>query len=261
MTFRWRRTIKTVNEGGTVTTNFLLTIDTSDSMNEDPGVPGFTSRLALEKAALINLLNSANVNEVFIVDFNSGAGNSGGWLGKAAAITFIQNLTASGLTNYDAGITDAETAFNSAPTHADQTLAYFLSDGVPNQPFFSVGITGGEVTTWETFLNDNHIAQSFAVGVGADATLGTLDPIAFPNGDPSNPIVLTDQSQLNATLTGSLPGTVSGNVITNDHFGADGPHGDGIVSITVTTGWSTPTMRPSIISPAAIRQSQAVRST
>src|SRR5262249_17862791 len=114
-----------VNEGGTGTTNFLLTIDVSASMNTELS-PGVT-RLDLEKAALINLLNSANVNEVFIVDFNTTTHDSGGWLNKADAITFIQNLIAVGFTNYDAGITDAESAFTFAHTGADQTLAYFLS--------------------------------------------------------------------------------------------------------------------------------------
>ena len=53
-------------------------------------------------------------------------------------------------------------------------------------------------------------------------------------------IVVTDQSQLSATLTGTLPGLTTGNVLTNDGFGADGPHTvgaahtfDGILSIKV----------------------------
>ena len=67
----------TVNEGGTASTNFVLIFDRSASMLEDPGVPGFATRFDLEKAAAINLLNSANVNQVFIVGFSSSASDSG----------------------------------------------------------------------------------------------------------------------------------------------------------------------------------------
>ena len=58
-------------------------------MSEDPGVPGFATRLALEKAAAINLLNSANVNQVFLVGFSDSASDSGGWVSKVQAINFI----------------------------------------------------------------------------------------------------------------------------------------------------------------------------
>ena len=84
----------TVNEGGAASTNFVLIFDRSASMLEDPGVPGFATRLDLEKAAAINLLNSANVNQVFIVGFNNTASNSGGWLSKVQAINFINFMTA-----------------------------------------------------------------------------------------------------------------------------------------------------------------------
>ena len=231
----------TVNEGGTASTNFVLILDRSASMLEDPGVPGFATRLALEKAAAINLLNSANVNQVFLVGFSDSASDSGGWVSKAQAIFFINNgLNAGGQTNYDAALTDAQTAFDYGHTNATQTLAYFLSDGEPNRPFGSVGIDVSEQTAWENFLNTNGVAEAFAVGIGNGATLSTLEPIAYPNGDPNNPIVLTDQSLLADTLIGGLPGVVDGNVLTTnsgsgvDGFGADGPGaGAGILSITV----------------------------
>lgn len=229
-----------VNEGGNSITDLLLMIDTSASMTENPGVPGFATRLDLEKAALINLLNSDNVDEVFIVNFNTSATNSGGWLSRADAITFINGLTASGLTNYDAALASAETAFTFAHTPADQTLSYFLSDGVPTWPLGSIGINASEQATWESFLTTNGIAESFAVGLGADANLNALQPVAFPNSDPNNPILLTDESLIVPTLPGLLPGTVTGNVLIDDSgsgvdgFGADGRGaGGGIVSITV----------------------------
>jgi hypothetical protein len=229
-----------VNEGGNSITDLMLIIDTSASMGENPGVPGFATRLDLEKAALINLINSDNVDEVFIVSFNTSATDSGGWLSKAAAITYINGLTAFGLTNYDDALAHAETAFTFAHTPADQTLSYFLSDGVPTWPFGSIGINASEQATWESFLTTNGIAKSFAVGLGPDANLNALQPVAFPNADPNNPILLTDESLIVPTLPGLLPGTVTGNVLIDDSgfgidgFGADGRGaGGGIVSITV----------------------------
>src|SRR5262249_1233826 len=47
--------IKAAVEGGTPSVNLVLIIDTSGSMGDDPGVPGFATRLALAKAAAINL--------------------------------------------------------------------------------------------------------------------------------------------------------------------------------------------------------------
>ena len=126
--------------------------------------------------------------------------------------------------------------------------------------FGSVGIDATEQTTWENFLNTNGVAEAFAVGIGNGATLSTLEPIAYPNGDPNNPVVLTDQSLLADTLIGGLPGTVDGNVLTTnsgfgvDGFGADGPGaGAGIVSITVD-GLRLRVRRPTMRSPWMARR-------
>ena len=89
----------------------------------------------LEKAAAINLLNSANVNRVFLVGFSDSASDSGGWLTKIQAINFINFMTPGGQTNYDAALTDAQTAFDFGHANATQTLADLLSDGEPNRPF------------------------------------------------------------------------------------------------------------------------------
>ena len=70
----------------------------------------------------------------------------------------------------------------------------------------SEGINANEQTAWENFLNTNGVAEAFAVGIGNGATLSTLELIAYPNGDPNNPVVLTDQSLLADTLIGGLPG-------------------------------------------------------
>ena len=61
-----------------------------------------------------------------------------------------------------------------------------------------------------------------SVGIGSGATESGLDPVAFPNDDPDNPIILTDEIDLLSTLIVPLPVAASGNVLDNDEFGADG---------------------------------------
>ena len=47
-------------------------------------------------------------------------------------------------------------------------------------------------------------------------------PVAYPNGDAQNPLVVTQPGELIDTLVGTVVNPVSGNVLTNDDFGADG---------------------------------------
>ena len=135
-------------------------------------------------------------------------------------------------------------------------MIYFLSDGEPTDPNSSVGINSTEEGNWITFLQSNNVEKVIAVGVGdLNATnAGRLEPIAWsstetqassitpPANDPNVLIIDdTDFTQLGATLSATLPNSLSGNVVTEstngaipDGFGADGPGaGAGILSITV----------------------------
>ena len=252
-----------VNEGGQVKVNLVLILDVSGSMVDDPGVPGFATRLDLAKAAAINLINTANVNQIMVVSFsdsadhNTEAGNV--WTSKLDAINYINGLSAGGNTHYNDAIDEVTGNWGAGPTAADQTPVYFLSDGVPKPA--SQGLDTTEETNWINFLNNpdgnagtsDAVTQAFGIGIGSGLSGGDkdqLEPIAWHPGeiagttssgasDP-NVIVVTDQSQLSATLTGTLPGLASGNVLANDAFGADGPHVvgaahafDGILSIKV----------------------------
>src|SRR5262249_3752292 len=118
-----------------------------------------------------------------------------------------------------------------------KTEIYFLSDGEPT-PGTGLSETG-TLGTWETFLQDpnNHIDTAYAVGIGGGITrTDALDEGAFPHNDPSNPLIVTDESQLLDTLTGTVANHTSGNVLTNDDFGADGKGngGVGLLSIQVS---------------------------
>ena len=193
-------------------------------MGDDPGVPGFSTRLELAQAALADLLNSANVNEVLIVTFSDNAQSLGWFDNVQDAIDAINDLNDGGSTNYDEALTDTIAAYNGdLPSTADSTVALFLSDGAPNEPDGDEGIDAGEQTQWENFLTANNIT-SFAVGVGDGVNVANLQPIAFPNGNPDNPIVVENEGDLSDTLTG-LISSADGNVIdgvVDDAFGADG---------------------------------------
>lgn len=229
-------------------TNLIIVFDRSGSMSNDPNVPGFSERIDLTRAALASLFNavgSQGTANVLVVDFALDAAISG-WMTIEEANAYLAGLEASGLTNYDAAIELAVTAFDlpGAPTIGDNVV-YFLSDGKPNRPSDSVGITGDEVTAWEKFLEANDM-PAFAVGIGNGVTESNLDPIAHDPTDPAGaantPILVTEESQLIDTLLGTLS-IFTGNILTGagnpdstpDSFGADGPGTPEITSVVLNS--------------------------
>ncbi len=234
-----------VDEGGQSSTNLVLILDVSRSMGDDPDGPGgFATRLDLAKAAAINLIDTANTNQVFVAQFSTDAANSG-WVSAADAITYINGLSLDASTNYDAALNEVMNNWGAGPTAATQTLAYFLSDGEPNEPSGSEGISTTEESDWYNFLSSHGVDQAFAIGVGAGLDSGgdeQLEPVAwtpgeavgdFTDGADPNVIVISgaNEADLVNTLVTVLPGTTSGNVLANDGFGADGL--GGILSIVV----------------------------
>jgi T1SS-143 domain-containing protein len=220
-----------VNEGQKPTMNVVFVIDNSGSMGSGAG-----SRMELAKAAAINLLNNSSVdfNQIMVVNFASTASNNTPiWADKADAIAYISGLSANDGTDYDAALAKVTSNWGSGPTPADQTVVYFISDGEPTEDngTGSVGIVGAEQTAWETFLASKGVAASYAVGISTSVNDTDLTPIAWAPGNPGlPPVIITSAGDLSTTLTGSLPGSVSGNILSNDGFGADGGH---IKSITV----------------------------
>lgn len=221
-----------VNEGQKPRMNVVFVIDTSGSMGSGAG-----SRMELAKSAAVTLLNNSSVdfNQIMVVSFASGASNNTPvWADKADAIAYINGLSADGNTDYDAALERVTTNWGSGPTAADQTVVYFISDGEPTDDngTGTVGIVGAEQTAWETFLADKGVAASYAVGISTGVNDADLTPIAWAPGNLGlPPVIITGGGDLSTTLTGSLPGSVSGNVLANgDGFGADTGH---IKSITV----------------------------
>ncbi len=234
-------------------TNLIVVFDRSDSMTEDPNVPGFSERIDLARAALADLFNavgSQGTVNLLVVDFASDAAISG-WMTIEQANAYLaglENPSEPGpSTNYDAAIELAMTAFDlpGAPTSGDN-IVHFLSDGKPNKPIDSVGISGDEVTAWQTFLDANNM-PAFVVGIGNGVTESNLDPIAHDPTDPAGaantPILVPDESQLFDILLGTLS-TFTGNILTGagnpdstpDSFGADGPGTPEITSVVMNSG-------------------------
>jgi len=221
-----------VNEGQKPTMNVVFVIDNSGSMGSGAG-----SRMELAKAAAINLLNNSSVdfNQIMVVNFASTASNNTPiWADKADAIAYISGLSATDGTDYDAALAKVTSNWGSGPTPADQTVVYFISDGEPTEDngTGSIGIVGAEQTAWETFLASKGVAASYAVGISTSVNDADLTPISWAPGNPGlPPVIITSAGDLSTTLTGSLPGSVSGNILSNgDGFGADGGY---IKSITV----------------------------
>jgi hypothetical protein len=229
-------------------TNLMIILDISGSMTTATGVGGM-SRLELAKASILELFEQydalGNV-KIKLITFSSSASNaSDGWVDIATAKNTLLDLAANGNTNYDDALNTASNAFGTSGKIAGaQNVSYFLSDGLPNTSTISgspnngfgnsSGIAGSETTAWTGFLNTNDI-KSYALGMGSGATQSALDPIAYDGtgtGADINGQVITDLSQLTATLVSTVDAQISGNIATNDlgGFGADGGH---VASIAV----------------------------
>jgi VCBS repeat-containing protein len=234
-----------VAEGGG-TYNLMLVVDVSGSMGDDSGVAkpggGDYTRLELEQQALSQLLQSFNLPGVdlnvqlitFSTNASDGSSASSIYSGSTAitdATTAIGKLTDGGNTNYDAAIISAEssTLFNNSAGATN--LVYFLSDGQPNLPNGSVGISSTEQAAWDAFLT-NHNATANAVGVGDGINAAAVAQLQNVDSD-GNITVVTDAHTLATDLTALLPGSVSGNVISNDTFGSAGPAAIEVSSITI----------------------------
>jgi Ca2+-binding RTX toxin-like protein len=163
---------------------------------------------------------------VRIVTFSSDAGALGSvWTNAGTAIGQLNSLAAGGSTDYDAalaavtGSTGANGAFASAGKLTGpgaQNVAYFFSDGVPNESngTGSNGIVGNEITNWTNFLTTNDI-NAFAIGLGANVPQANLDSIAYngANATDRNAVVVSDFSQLDNILSATLVAPVSGQLL------------------------------------------------
>ncbi|WP_368413349.1 cadherin domain-containing protein [Dongia sp.] len=204
--------------------NIMIILDCSGSM--DSSVGG-TTRFQLAKDALANMLaqydQAGDVN-VIVVGFSSSSTAMTSWNDVAAALDFINNLDASGGTNYAGGITAATNILNSANLQ-DQllngpTTVYFLSDGEPTS---GTSLVSNDTVrnAWDSALI-NHADRVVAVAMGSDILVTDQDlaTVANPNGggSPANSVIqvnnLSDLSAVLATTRGSASGNVLNGTLT-----------------------------------------------
>ena len=232
-----------------INTNLMIVLDVSGSMTSSADFGGY-NRIEAAKLAILELLEqyeSMGEVKVRLVTFAAGAtASSGGWMTVEAAKAAVLAIgTPSGNTNYDAALTTAMDAWDTAGklTTDVQNVSYFLSDGEPNRPTNSVGIDAAEEAAWVDFLNANKI-ESFALGMGpaAQVTSGGapganndyLDAIAYDgsSGTNTNAIAVDNFADLAAVLadtaqTAALTGSLAGGA--GAGFGADGGYVQSLV--------------------------------
>lgn len=199
--------------------NIALILDVSGSMSG--------SKLTQLKSAVTDMLNDFNSYnggdvKVHFVPFATSAQTGatfdvGTAAGLAAAISFVNGLSANGYTNYEDPMQDAIAWLSgSEPISGAENYTYFVSDGEPNRYVNNSGGTssGSAATVMDEIGADgtpadgtNEIASlqslSTVIGIGigvSSTTLGRLDLIDS-NGDALNASV----DDLSATLTGASP--------------------------------------------------------
>ncbi|MBI5924119.1 MAG: VWA domain-containing protein [Aquabacterium sp.] len=239
--------------------NLLFVLDISGSMNDPSGI-GTLTRLQAAVQSMQKLLDKYDdlgTVAVRLVTFSNTAQTVGSsWLTVADAKASLATITATGGTNYDIALSTAQTAFATAAGKITgaQNVAYFFSDGNPTlssanptanvngqdgsatQPNLGDGIDATEESSWSTFLNNNQI-NAFAIGLGSGVAQTYLNPIAY-NGQfalNQDGIVVSNLNQLDSTLSGTVTGSVSGQIFASGNvggaaLGADGGH---LASITL----------------------------
>jgi len=251
--------------GSAANYNVLLVLDLSLSM--DQTVSGNQSRLDVEKAALVQLLQqyqglSGNVNiqiETFGVTAQTNgitySSNGGSGHTLQDAINYVNGLDNGDLTagtNYDAAIggphSDSGTTgsayniVNSWPASSSTTsnTVYFISDGLP-QSGSGTGsnagsgylISGQQQTDWDNLLTGKG-GSAYAIGIDLGGNPTTyLQQVAEPSD--SAHVITTGSIDLGNVLTSIAPvsNTVSGSVLYNDKDGGDGYHANNpILSFT-----------------------------
>ena len=134
-------TVDESSSGGSASSNVInvvVILDRSGSMGDDPdGAGGYATRLELAQAAINNMLAAYGANgqvNVLVVAFDYTSSTSGWLTGSgsvAAAQSYVNGITSGGGTNYSSAIGTAQAAYSHNTPPADNTVVYFITDGVP----------------------------------------------------------------------------------------------------------------------------------
>jgi hypothetical protein len=223
--------------GGGSTTNLIITLDVSGSMGDH--VTGDVSKLDIAKEGLEEMIEKYQANGDVMVQLTTFAGTATnhGWMSADDAIAYIRTLDADGSTNYEDALKHTYLENDGDPITiptADQTVAYFISDGAPTAEIEDGGsghdIEGDDgeagwldssyVTAWTTFVDDN-VDNLNVIGVGNDLSMYYLNVVAVGE---YTPLVIDDPAELLVTLLDSVSGDpISATASLGIDFGADGP--------------------------------------
>jgi uncharacterized protein YegL len=225
------------DENGYRDTNVMIVLDISGSMKEDADstVDGVQSRLEIAQAALSNLLHTYETLgdvRVTVVTFDKTASTAFSWGSVSDAIAAIEAiiLDPKAVTNYQAALAEAETAWGGAGklTGDVDNVVYFVSDGKPTwggDKDNANHLTAAQKAAWDAFLEDpsNGIDHVYAVGIGDDIGGSPATPdrdlkdVADPDRDhvPAQDVLyVTDPLDLGTTLIGTVEGhSIAGNVL------------------------------------------------
>ncbi|MES9912546.1 MAG: hypothetical protein ABW126_09165, partial [Candidatus Sedimenticola sp. 4PFRAG1] len=209
-----------------INTELSIVFDKSGSMGstvlDADGNP--ISRYELAKRAVGELVETydamgqVRVNIVMFdssteIDGNTNANGVSAWFDNAAdAMAHIDLYAAGGGTDYDDPLISLEAGY-SAPAAfvADQTFAYFMSDGNPNTSSDRAEIIAYE-NAWRSW-SDTTYDKVFSIGIGSGATNTYLDLVASENPDGSeNTIIIPDESQLVEMLLDTVPQVAGGQI-------------------------------------------------
>ncbi|MBG3878061.1 VWA domain-containing protein [Desulfovibrio oxamicus] len=217
---------------GGITTNLVIMIDRSGSMDDPSGIPDMDKwEVALEgMQELIDAYAGLGSVNVKIVDFYDGEASSSSWYYDATSgtVTYLNGKGPDGGTSYDAATDRVMADLANGMPPADKSVVYFLSDGNPDPD--SAGLDAGEVAAWETFLDGTPIDAVYSFGIGSSVDTGPLGTVAWNADDSADDIVVVDDlNDFTQALLATVPTT--GNLLANDSGGADG--GLALHSVTV----------------------------
>ncbi|NOS98072.1 MAG: type I secretion C-terminal target domain-containing protein, partial [Methylotenera sp.] len=230
--------------------SLVLVLDCSGSMADQvksvavDGTVTLTTRMAVQNSAVSALIreyfSQATDVSVKIVAFASTAQimNAGvAYTNADTAVAAVAGLAAGGntingiaignLTNYQDGLTKAQTAMGTTIDPTRSNNIYFLSDGDPTGGGAPVATSG-----YTSYLTLHPEINSYGIAVGSGiVNLTHLDQInnvdILGDGVRDPAIVVADVSKLEDTLLSTVPQGYGGNVISANsassvNFGADG---------------------------------------
>ncbi|MDN3454274.1 vWA domain-containing protein [Psychrobacter sp. APC 3350] len=181
-----------IKEFGELKTNITIVLDIS-------GSTGYDNILENEKLAATRLIEEYELLgkvQVNLISFEYNAVDYG-WLDSADAKGAINDLTATGGTDYSAAIKevmyDDQGDFDTSMPEANQSVFYFLSDGEAN-----AGNLSEDINSWKTYSHDN-FDEVHAIGVGSNVSaagneFGSLNEISNPDNGIENgnvPLIIT----------------------------------------------------------------------